>query len=177
MNMNTRNIILLIIFFGGSVDLYSQTDSINFKLKDSENSRSFNFGTGIFAHSEYYKHKIAGLYFTCSYNTKINKYLNWGIGADYFNGSENYIKSYRAGIFLNPFFKLDVLNDKLSLIAGLEALLLLEINKGDENSMYCWPMVNIKCQYNVNKIFSIGIEYKTVVIYPYLLNGYLSYNF
>ena len=174
--MNTRNIILLIIFFGGSVNLLSQIDSIDFKLKDSEKSRSFNFGSGIHIRTER-NEKIVGLYFTCSYSKDIYKSFHLGFGADVYDDTDKLRHATELGFFLNPFFKLNFFRDKFSLIAGIQGHILLIIAVGDNGGVGIIPMVNIKAQYNANKIFSIGIEYKTTVIIPFLLNGYLSYNF
>jgi hypothetical protein len=168
---------MITFLFFQCINLQSQTDSLSPMSKNQVKAKSVNIGVGIYAHTEYYNKTIFGLYLTGSYITKISNNFNLGIGFDLFDNSTKDVNSIIFGIFLNPVFRVDALRNRLSFSTGGVALVFLRKDGANRNSIGGWFMFNVKSQYNINKVVSIGLEYKTLTIYPFLFNVYTSYNF
>lgn len=175
--MINKNIILIIVIFlfSGYIKLYSQTDNLKLRLKNESKTKYFNLGAGIYSTPD--NKKNVGLYLTGSYYSKITNNYDIGIGIDVYNSSTPHINSFTISLFLNLVFKFDVLKKKISCIAGGEIGLFLKKERADQRYMWFMVMFNVKSQYNINETFSTGLEYKTTIFYPFLLNTFISYNF
>lgn len=175
MRKRTTTILFIILLFLANGILFAQTDSLNLTLKDKIKSKSVKFGIGMYSYPNQ-KNKIS-LYLTASYYAKINNNLNLGGGIEFFDNSTKHINSFIIGFFLNPVFKFNILRNKISFGMGGELFAFLQKEGSSQNSMAGWFLFTLEGQYNINETYSVGLEYKTLTLYPFLLNTNISYNF